>query len=240
MHKSIVLTVLVGATTFLSCHKSDHPASNNSCKLTGLQVKGNGWSENYIIAYGSDGRLSNVQYSDGSTSYTRSFTYASGMIIINITGTSPAIDTVFLNANGDADHIIMHMGSSNVTVYRFTYDSNRQLTKTSSQTNGGGVIEATYQYNNGDITEVDQAGGSYIYSYYTDKPSAPGDPEVLGQWIQFGVVYQKVRHLVKSISGGSVTESITYTFDASGKIISATQGSGSNDMATSTYTYDCN
>jgi len=239
MHKLIVLTALIGVTTFLSCHKSDHPASS-SCKLTGLQVKGNGWSENYIIAYGSDGRLGTVQYSDGSSAYTKSFTYASGMIIINITGTSPAIDTVFLNANGDADHIIMHMGANNVTVYRFTYDSNRQLTKTSSQSNGGAIIEATYQYSNGDIAEADQAGGSYTYSYYTDKASMTGDLEVLAQWIQFGVVYQKTRHLTKSITGGGVTESITYTFDASGKIISATQGTGSNDMATSTYTYDCN
>ena len=241
MHKSIVLTALVGSTIFLSCHKNgDHPASNSSCKVTGLQVKGNGWTGNYIISYGGDGKLGGVQYSDGSTSYTRTFTYASGMIIINVTGTSPGIDTVFLNANGDADHIIIHDASNNVTVESFTYDGSRQLTSSTSQTTGGGTIVTTYQYSNGDVTEADLGGGKFIYSYYTDKASAAGDLFIFGQWMQFGVIYQKARHLTRSISAGSVTENLTYTFDGGGKIIGATQSSGSSDLTTFTYTYDCN
>jgi len=231
--------VLFGAMTFLSCHKSsEHPASS-SCKLTGLQVKGSNFTENYVMTYGSDGKLSTVQYSDGGTSFTRSFTYSGSMIIINVTGSSPAVDTVFLNANGDADHIVMHYGANMYSVYSFTYDANRQLTKSTAYTAGGGTITATYQYSDGDITEVDEPGGSFSYAYYTDKASSMGDLEVFGQMVQFGVVYQKVRHLTKSNTAGNVTETLTYTFDASGKITGASESSGPGDITNFTYTYDC-
>ena len=65
------------------------------------------------------------------------------------------------------------------------------------------------------------------------------DLEVFGQWVQFGVVYQKVRHLTKSNTVGNVTETLTYTFDASGKITGATESSGGGDTTTFAYTYDC-
>lgn len=239
MHKFTLVVAILGSMMVLSCHKhSDHPASG-SCKLTGLQVKGNGFTENYVMTYGSDGKLSTVQYSDGSTFFTRSFTYSGSLIIINITGSSPAIDTVFLNSNGDADHIVMHYGVNMFSQYTFTYDGNRQLTSSTAYTAGGGTITATYQYNNGDITEVDEPGGSFSYAYYTDKASSMGDLEVLGQWVQFGVVYQKVRHLTKSSTAGNVTETLNYTFDESGKITSGSQSSGGGDTTTFTYSYDC-
>jgi len=239
MYRFTLAMIFFGSMLFFSCHKhSDHPASG-SCKVTGLQVKGNGFTENYVMGYGSDGKLSTVQYSDGSTSFTRSFTYSGSMIIITITGTSPGIDTVFLNANGDADHIVMHYGVNMFSEYTFTYDGNRQLTSSTAYTAGGGTITATYQYTNGDITQVDEPGGSFSYAYYTDKASSMSDPEVLGQWVQFGVVYQKGRHLTKSSTAGSVTETLTYTFDESGKITGGSQSSGGSDAMTFTYSYDC-
>jgi hypothetical protein len=48
-----------------------------------------------------------------------------------------------------------------VSEYSFTYDADRELTTSSAYTAGGGTISNSYQYANGDITEVDQAGGSF-------------------------------------------------------------------------------
>jgi hypothetical protein len=239
MYKFTLCLAFFGSMILLSCHKNSDHAAASSCKLSGLQVKGSNFTENYIMSYGSDGRLSTVQYSDGSTSYTRSFVYSGSLIIITVTGSSPSVDTVFLNANGDADHIVLHAGSNMVTVYSFTYDGNRQLTSSTAATVGFGNITSTYKYSDGDITEVDQSGGTFSYAYYTDKASSTSDLEVLSQLIQFGVVYQKERHLTKSITAGNVTETYSYTFDASGKITGGSESSGGSDLTTWTYTYDC-
>jgi hypothetical protein len=238
MNKTILLIALCGATIFPGCHKSSHDASSTTkCKITGIHVAGHGWSSDYIIAYDNAGRPTALQFSQNGGGYTANFAYGDHLIVVTTTGTSNTIDSVFLNANGDIDHLIVRNGSSNTITDVFTYDSKHQLSKSVEQ--GGADVTTLYQYSNGDMVEADLPGEKFIYSYYTDKPAAVGDPMVLTQWLQFGALFQRSAHLTKTQSVGSNVETFTYTFDAEGKIASVTEADGSVDSTTFTYTYEC-
>jgi len=232
------MIALCGVVIFLSCHKSNRSTSSAAgCKLTGIHVKGNGWEGNYVISYNGDGKLAAVQYADNGSSYTRNFTYSGNMIISTTVSGPTFIDTVFLGVNGDVDHIVMYSSNSGATD-SFSYDGNRQLAKSVFTPTGGGATTSTYQYDNGDLVTADQTNLHIAYTYYTDKASAAGDLLALGQWVQYGTIYEKSRHLTKSETSGNVTLNITYEFDAQGKITSATEISGS-ETTTFTYTYTC-
>lgn len=226
----------MGATIFLSCHKSSTPVDSN-CSISAINVTGD-FTANYKLSYDGSGRLSVVKYTDDGGSWTRNFTYGANLIVSSKTGPSPAVDSVYLNASGDVDHIVDRQPPNSVTTTTMTYNSSHQLSQTVVQAGGSMPSTTTYQYTNGDLTQVDQDGSIIVYTYYTDKASATGGMMELQQWLQFGVIYQKSAHLVKAYGYTNPDEQVSYVYDGSGKISSMTGGNGSS-LLTFSYTYDC-
>ena len=155
-------------------------------------------------------------------------------------GSSTTIDSIVLNSNG-----MMALWSSrniqssyvNVTVY--TYASNEQLQKTTSQYSGGTITTTNYSFTNGDLTGVVSGTDTANYSYYLDKPISDGDYFNLSQLLNYGASYIKNAHLLKEVKEGLTDNNINYSFDADGKI-SGFSVTGGSVIENITYLYNCN
>lgn len=236
MYKLVLTAFLAGAFLLLSCHKSAHAPTN--CRISAIKVTGNGFSSSYLLSYNDSGALSVVNYTDGSSSWSRHFTYTGNLIVCNTTGSSTRIDTVFLNGSGKVDHIIDWQSPSYVTTTWLSYDNSGQLSTLTLSSGSTTPLTSNYVYSGGDIAEVDQSNSTIVYTYYTDKPVVAGGMIELGQWLNYGVLYMRNAHLVKAYGYGSADEPVTYTFDGGGKITTMVSGSGSG-ATTFNYTYDC-
>jgi hypothetical protein len=237
MNKSIFIAALSATMLALSCHKSSRVAP--ACRITGIQTSYSGTTGSYTITYNADGKPATVEFSQGGSSYTRTIVYSPGLIVATTTGAGASTDSVYLNAAGDVDHIVRRpAGSAAVTTSSFTYDGSRQIATIVVQSTNSAPITTTCKYVNGDLQETDGVL-TVKYTYYPDKPSSPADLIALGQWLNYGIVYEKSAHMVQTYGSGSVIESNTYTYDNDGKIVSATSSDNSGGRSTFTFTYDC-
>lgn len=173
-------------------------------------------SATYYVTYNDDGQIAAIQQGGGTT--LKTFTYTGNLVVAKTiaSGTLQSTDSILLNSNGLMISRVSTDGT-NRDVQTFSYSANGQIQSITSQHNGNTPAILAYQITNGDAT-TSSDGSSY--SYYTDKPYADGDYFQVSQLLNYGAYFMKNAHLIKSFQNGATTTNFTYTFDASGKIIS--------------------
>jgi len=229
----------------LGCHKSSNPAPTHTCKLTTVTATGGGETQTYNITFDDNSRPVTIKATDNfGPSYVTSFVYQPNQVIsstIYAGNTTPTTsDTVFLE-NGRVASI--HGGGSNGSYFvdTYVYDSQGQLTQSTSVFNGTTTNITTYQVANGDITGGDAGGDDFSYTYYPDKAATIFDFEAMEEWLTFGVVIRKNRHLVKSFQSTNISQTFTYNTDDKGNITDAiATGDATHPGGSYHYTYDCN
>lgn len=223
----------------LSCNKSG--AAHSACRLTTVSENAGSDLITYNLSYDSQGRLAGVAGSGGSISpFTRTFVYSGSHLILvttTATGSPSVLDSVLLDDNGKVIYVYEGSNGSYNTL-TCTRDSQGQLQKSVNAHNGNITYTSTFQYSNGDLTSGMLAGTPFNFTYYPDKPAAITDALSIAYWMQDGAVIYNNRHLVKSYQTSAVTQTFTYSTDASGNISDATVASNS-DTTIYHYTYDC-
>ena len=133
-------------------------------------------------------------------------------------------DTTILNSFG---RIALYTQNSLVYTYStsYIYTNDTVLQYSVTKTPSSDLSDTTfYQFTGGDLTTVISAGSisNYTnhYTYYTDRAEQPADIAIYDQISQYGALAYTNKHLTKSISDGSFSVEFTYSFDASGKIVS--------------------
>jgi hypothetical protein len=169
---------------FTSCHKSSSPASTTtkSCKLISATANNQGMITNFSFSYDEKDRLISVQSSGGyGTPYKETLDYVNNYIATytDFSGTPGNRDTVFLDGSGNVSSISIWGTSNNKSTITYTRDSKGEPTQSTSVYSNGTTSTTTYQYTNGDLTSGASGGSPFSYSYYTDKPSAINDAQMI-------------------------------------------------------------
>lgn len=229
---------------FFSCSKNNPSggtptAQDSTCQL--ISVK---WVYNNILyttnlTYNSDGKL--AKRDDGLGNST-SYTYSDDQVFIKNDTSTSIRDTTTLNNFGYTAQFNVNAPpvlSSSV----FYYVSDTILDHSIFTSPLIASPDTTvYIFTNGDLTTMVAGGTTYTYTYYTDQAEQPADFAIYNQIIAEGALAYKNKHLTKSYSGNSFSSTYTYSFDASGKIVSIADNytnSQSSGTVTYYYSYAC-
>lgn len=229
----------------LGCHKNSSPAPAHTCKFTAVTATTGGQTRQYDISFDDDSRPITIKGSgNAGPSFVTSFVYKPNQVIsstIFAGNTTPTTtDTVFLE-NGRVASISGSGSNGNYFTNTFTYDAQGQLTQSESIFNGVTTNFSTYQVSDGDITGGNAGGDDFSYTYYPDKAATIFDGLAIEEWLTYGVVIRKNRHLVKSFQTANISQSFTYNTDDKGNITDVmVTGDANHPSGTYHYTYDCN
>ncbi|MGN6567970.1 MAG: hypothetical protein ACTHJ0_08465 [Flavipsychrobacter sp.] len=241
-----LFAILVAFAAFLvSCKKQDNAQNNNSnttpsvqCRISSIRLS-NSDSTVLQFEYDSAKRLKSITATQPYFYNQKLFLYSGNFIYESTTGpngTPYLVDTVSLTPSGKIATVIEYLATSLPKIDSMTYDNHDQLIKL-VEINGPLRSEATYTWSNGDAISRD--GQKYLnsisFSYYTDKKAADGDFYNIQELLTWGAHALCSSHLMKKDQDGN----LSYTFDADGKITTATvHNSGSSDFVY-TYSYTC-
>ncbi|HMI63505.1 MAG TPA: hypothetical protein VK518_21465 [Puia sp.] len=235
-----------------SC-KKDSRGNPNSCRIIAVYDttnSSNGTNSTFDnqFSYDKDGRISSIKFTAPTGSETQNFTYSGNLMVAVRTRSQYSADSIFFNSQGLPDKAVFVELNSIAQVSTYSYNSDGQI-RTSTDINPypqplganpyGMTTTYTYVYSNGDLlTKTDNSGNVYTYSYFTDKAAADGDVLRLSDLMNLGLVFVRNAHVVKSQQANSTLEKFSYSFDSSGKIITATATSD-DYIKKFTIEYDC-
>lgn len=244
--KSFLFVTLVAfAAFFVSCKKQDNTQNNNTnttpsvqCRISSIQIN-NPDSTVLQFEYDSAKRLKSITATQPYVYNKKLFLYSGNFIYESTTGANGSaylVDTISLTPSGKIATVIEYLATSLPKIDSMTYDTHDQLIKL-VEINGPLRSEATYTWYNGDAISRD--GQKYLnsisFSYYTDKKAADGDFYNIQELLTWGAHALCSSHLMKKGPDGN----LIYTFDADGKITTATvHNSGFKDLVF-TYSYTC-
>lgn len=229
----------------LSCSKNSNNKTNNSCKIVALYdtttlPNGQKNTHSEILTYNNDGKIASSQYFNGNQNSTVTFAYGDHLIIA--VPSSGVVDSIYLNNDGLPSKMIQK-GTTALTTSTYIYSGTQLQNMLIVQKigNASSTYNYSYSFANGDNTSaVANVSLNDTYTYYTDKPSSIADPRQFPDYISFGVSAIRNAHLVKSRQEPNASESYTYTFDNTGKILTCTITYSDNTKEVETFVYDCN
>ncbi|MBP9690418.1 MAG: hypothetical protein KBE91_12445 [Bacteroidia bacterium] len=254
---TINIFLIIGLFATLSCSKEEDNATPNSSAtdLTGCKVISM-TNENYkiVYAYNTNGTIKTVTeyyasdtttpvevytytHTNGSVTYVNKSMRERGYYTINAAGRVTTSDIIYYDGPDSSTAT-----SGKMTGYEYNTDGYlNKKTVTFSSAAGASTTIYSYIWMNGNITNeitVSQSGSTSntAYTYYTDKSNAFSSLTSLTEFIG-----PDSKNLVKAITNattGSLNESYSYEFDASGKPIKTTVTDNSNTY-TFTSTFMC-
>ncbi len=229
---SLVLTFLLFQS--LSCSKkSGSAASSSSCKLISATQSGTQGTGTIDFTYNDDGKIASIVSNLSTGTTTKSFTYTGNVVMISTTtsgSSSVTTDSIVVNSDGLMQSDI-NRTATDVSFLVYNY-SGTEVTSETTEDNSNPIATVNFTFTNGDFDGFPQSNEAFAYN---DKASEQGDYFQFSQLVENGVPWIKCAHQVVSASAGAITESITYTYDNSGKI---TQMTLFGDGQTITYDYD--
>lgn len=222
------IAILAG---FSSCKKDKNIALTEKCKISTISMG----TQSVHISYNSDGRISKI---DLGGDEIRSYEYSGNMLTINGTysGAFSYKQIVTMNSDGFATNSRTENNEEGTSWYNTAYEYNgKELKKATTTSSYSSTPEVTtYTWSGGNLVSGDGVG---VAEYYLDKAYQAGDYLNILQ-IFAGETIIKNKNLIKSSIDGADTTNISYNFDAEGKIISATETTGSTTV-TDNYQYLC-
>jgi hypothetical protein len=232
---------------FISCSKNNSPGTptsrDSTCQIISVKSVNGTDSNTTILTYTPDGKLSETENSlAGITTYT----YSGNQIFITEANSGGFHDTTILNNFGYSTQISVFTNTPTSLVLSqfFTYTTDTVLSYSVMRAYPMVVPETiNYQFTDGDLTSTSISGVTDHYTYYTDHFEQPADLYMYNQLVHYGAMSYTNKHLTKSYTGNSSSDEYTYTFDASGKILTLTDqyvnSQSSSGTATYYYTYAC-
>ncbi len=241
---SIAIATFILGTS--SCKKDD-PAPQPAapvCKLIAATVTpATGAGATYNFSYNSEGKAIQIAAS-GSSTFTRTLTYASSTINIiqNNAGVTEQKSVLTLNSAGK----ILKLENRDVnndtvrSTQTFTYNGNGELLTTKYQSGGSSTVTTTVvSYTAGNLTSFSSAGSITTYEYITDQAFRPGDYWYIAQFLSYGNnFFITNKNLLKSQTSGADIVNFDYTFDSNNNISKLQIISGA-DITDVDYQYDC-
>jgi len=231
------LTVTLFLFQSLSCSKkSSSAASSSGCKIVSATLSGTTGTGSIDFSYNGDGKIASIVSNLSTGATTRSFTYSGNVVMISTTtGGSSAVttDSIVVNSDGLMLSDIIR-SPTDVSFLIYNYSGTEVTSETTTDSNTP-VVTVNFTFTNGDFDGFPQSNEVFAYN---NKASEQGDYFQFGQLLGTGVPWIKCAHQAVSISAGAITESITYTYDNSGKITQM-QIFGGGQTATYAYTYQC-
>ena len=230
------------ASTFLLCQslscskKSSSAASSSGCKIASAAVSGTTGTGSIDLTYNDDGKIASIVANLSTGTTTKSFTYNGNVVMISTTtsgSSAVTTDSIVVNSDGLMLSDIIR-SPTDVSFLIYNYSDTEVTSETTTDSNTP-VVTVNFTFTNGDFDELPQSNEVFAYN---DKASEQGDYFQFAQMISIGVPWIKCAHQAVSISTGAITESITYTYDNSGKITQMTLF-GDGQTTTYAYTYQC-
>ncbi len=231
-----LFATLVAVTIFGGCKKDSQSGQpQSSCKISTISEGG---TIAISVAYNNDGTVDSIT----SGNYVTSYVY-SGNTIIETSLNSGQFDNkaiVTVNSNGLATNVRTQNSADGTDWDNEAYEYNgTQVTKLTYTTSYGVSSDvSTFQWSGGNLVSLIDAGDTTKIAYFTDKLNQPGDYLSLSQLLQGYSVF-KNKNVIKTITNGTDVSSITYIYDADGKITSLTENDGTNSYDYS-FQYQCN
>jgi hypothetical protein len=232
---SLALTFLL--TVSMSCSKkSSSAASSSNCKIVSATLSGTTGTGTIDFSYNDEGKMDGIVSNLSTGTTTRSFTYTGNVVMISTTTSgSSAVTTDSIVVNSDGLMLSdISRSPTDVTFLQYNY-SGTEVTSETTTDNTNPVVTVYFNFTNGDFNGFPQSNEVFAYN---DKASEQGDYFQFGQLLSTGIPWIKCAHQAVSISTGATTESITYTYDNSGKITQMALFGG-GQTATYAYTYQC-
>jgi hypothetical protein len=240
------LVLFLALTGILASCKKDKDDKKPVCRI--VRIIDSGMRTNmYNITYNNDGRISTL-HSSGASVTNKVFTYSGNTININTTvgsNTFSSRDSITLDNKRRPVNIRSFFNESGTNWSNFSLEYNGddllKYTVTTSSSSPPETVTATYV--NGNMVNLQTAGTSLTFEYFTDKLVQPGDYLEIANLIQYGATIYPHKNLVKSaISNGGAITNFNYEFNTDGqitKLIATSSGSGSS-VNTLSYQYQCN
>jgi YD repeat-containing protein len=232
---SVAVIFLVSVS--MSCSKkSSSAASSSGCKIVSAALSGTTGTGSIDFSYNDDGKIASIVSSLSTGTTTKSFTYTGNVVMVSTTTSgSSAVTTDSIVVNSDGLMLSdISRSATDVSFLIYNY-SGTEVTSETTTDNTNSVVTVNFTFTNGDFDKLPQSNEVFAYN---DKASEQGDYFQFGQMASIGVPWIQCAHQAVSISVGATTESITYTYDSSGKITQMVLFGG-GQTATYTYTYQC-
>jgi len=231
---SLIVTFLLSVS--MSCSKKSSSATSSSCKIVSATLSGTTGTGSINFSYNEDGKLASMVSNLSTGTTTKSFTYNGNVVMISTTtsgSSAVTTDSIVVNSDGLMLSDIIR-SPTDVSFLIYNYSGTEVTSETTTDSNTP-VVTVNFTFTNGDFDELPQSNEVFAYN---DKASEQGDYFQFAQMISIGVPWIKCAHQAVSISSGTITESITYTYDNSGKITQMTLFGG-GQTTTYAYTYQC-
>jgi len=230
---SLAVTFLLSVS--MSCSKkSSSAASSSGCKIASATLSGTTETGSIDFSYNDDGKIASIVSSLSTGTTTKSFTYIGNVVMISTTTSgSSAVTTDSIVVNSDGLMLSdINRSATDVSFLIYNY-SGTEVTSETTTDNTTPVVTLNYTFTNGDLNGLQNEAFAY-----NDKASEQGDYFQFSQLLEIGVPWIECAHQAVSISSGAITESITYTYDNSGKITEMALFGG-GQTTTYAYTYQC-
>lgn len=234
-----------------SCKKSTSHTSN-SCRIAvdydTLFLPGGTETSSTRLFYDNEGRMAYTLFKSSNDSSTRVFIYNDSSLVITPTNPLSPYDTIVTNGKGMPIRIKqIYVSNDYYDLAAYSYDAAgllQSIAYSQASTSGANLRTATstYKFVDGDCvseTYTDANGTSTTtFTYYTDKPAQDGDYQRFQDLSRYGTVIIRNKHLLRSSQSGTYISDYSYTFDNTGRIVTATYRFN-NEVFRHTYEYDC-
>ena len=226
----------------LSCSKNNSspaPTPGTNCKITAASIVSGGGVNlgKYSFRYNTDGSLAGSTFT-GVYTDTVSYKYSGNLIYRSVAaGANSSVDTVTLNDAGMAVLDKAQIGKSVYTT-NYIYDPTGLLQTYTQQQDTFPPVSPTYSFTNGDNTLITNGTAVDTLIYDLNKPAVMGNMDEFSQFLQFGYMYVKNKHLVTEEHHGTGFV-YTYTYTPEGNISTIKIVIGNTNSETISYTYEC-
>lgn len=249
MYQKLIITALLSATLVFSCKKKEDAVeetpvetttgdSNPLLKIDKIKTEeriANGVTLKIEYTYGSDGKVTKMDYGDGNFSAVEWSTIKCLRKEFN-KGNSLPVSTIEYNLNSAG--LCSGQTGENGFSTSYEYDANGYQVKFTFKTSGS-EVSSNYIISSGNQTGVSSGSGTTAMTgtteYFLDKTNTIGDHNK-GMPI-FGTQNKNLqKKIITTVAGSTNVTTISYEFDSKNRVAKMTQiGSGATSVNNYTY-----
>ncbi|RPE08081.1 hypothetical protein EGT74_13500 [Chitinophaga lutea] len=231
--------LLVFLLVLCACRK-DKKTSPADCRTATMIVNSGAATSIYSFSYNNEGKLSRLVSKQDEVVFDYT---GNGYVITYLTsGKMRQQTTVKTDAQQRPTEALIKLfkadGTFDSEVITCEYNAKGELVKQVSQKDKQPAVTTATVWADGNCTAISNNTQSLTLEYYTDRPVQPADIFRINQLLIQGFVNVFNRNLAKSLKSGATITQYSYTFDADGRVITATAVTGAS-TETRAFQYSC-
>lgn len=239
--RTVLLVLITAGSVFSACKKdkNNNNGKKPDCRLKSVTLDRTGGGSSWDFKYGSDGKVISITLTNGAGVTVKDFTYT-GNTILAISTNNGAIakrDSITVDAKGRATNIRNYGTSGSWENYAYEYNGDElsQLIQTSSLSV---PKTSAATYSNGNLVSLVSPYNTVTYEYFPEETQV-ADYLTLRSFTDYGFATYPHKSLMKSLSSGGSTTTVTYEKNADGLINKSTAIAAGTELKYS-FEYECN